>query len=119
LRLKAELEGGLVTQQLIGPTLQENLVIEPYLTNDKYKKDLFIAYEEDNIDNFKKYKEFQGTEKDTLIDSILWNVRVSAFRVRGYKIEKIKGTIHSQHLLVTNTTRNIKPYLIIKKNQHK
>ena len=115
MRLKAELEGGLVTQQLIGPALKENLVIEPYLTNDKYKKDLFIAYEEDNIDNFKKYKIYEATGNKTSIDSITWNVRVSAFRVRGYKIEKIKGTIHSQNLLVTNTTRNIKPYLIIKK----
>ena len=57
--------------------------------------------------------EKQKTEMKTLIDSILWNVRVSAFR--GYKIEKIKGTVFSENLLVTNTTRNREPYLIIRK----
>ena len=61
----------------------------------------------------KTLREKQETEMKKLIDSILWNVRVEDETPSGYKIEKIKGTVFSENLLVNEKTR--KPYLIIRK----
>ena len=57
----------------------------------------------------------QQTEMDEFIKSIEWNVReTDNTDSKGYKLIKIKGTVHSQVLNPDGkTTRAIKPYLII------
>jgi len=79
LRLKAELEGGLITRDLINPEKLGDL--KEYLD----KPEFFIAYKEDNLENIEKYNSLKkvSDEKNKILPLTDLNHRDHIYRELG------------------------------------